>query len=87
MLFNPREEQQRQLFEKLCHTVLNHSTTDVAGAAVNLLLTVVQRRHIKCNDALVHWDELMGRGRVALQRRYSQRQSVQDEYELSQRLT
>ena len=77
---------QRALFEKLCHAVIGHSTSDIAGAATNLLLTVVQRRHVKLADAETHWDELVGRGRVALQRRYGKQQDQADEHELSQRI-
>jgi hypothetical protein len=85
-LLSLREEAQRTLFEKLCHAVVGHSTADIAGAATNLLLTVVQRRHIRLADAEAHWDELMGRGRVALQRRYGKRQDSADEHEMSQRI-
>jgi len=86
MLFNPREDAQRKLFMMLCKIVVGHSTADIAGAATNLLLTVVQKRHSKLADAEAHWDELMGRGRVALQRRYGKQQDAADEHELSQRL-
>lgn len=85
-LFNPREDSQRTLFTMLCKVVVGHSTADIAGAATNLLLTVVQRRHPKLADAEAHWDELTGRGRVALQRRYGKRQDTADEHELSQRI-
>jgi len=85
-LFNPREDAQLTLFKMLCKVVVGHPTTDIAGAATNLLLTVVQKRHLKLADAEAHWDELMGRGRVALQRRYGRQQDVTEESEISQRL-
>ena len=85
-IFDPREDTQRTLFMMLCSVVVGHSTADIAGAAVNLVLTVVQKRHLKSADALAHWDELMGRGRVALQRRYGRQHDAADESELSQRI-
>ena len=84
MIVSAYEAEQYYLFEKLCHAVRGHSTADIAGAATNLLLTVVQKRHLKLADAYLHWDELMGRGRVALQRRY--KVSDPDEPEIAQRL-
>jgi hypothetical protein len=42
----------------------------MAGGSVNLLLTAVQRRAMNKTDAERRWDELMGRGKHALQRRY-----------------
>jgi hypothetical protein len=86
MLFNPREDAQRTLFMMLCKVVVGHSTADIAGAATNLLLTLVQKRHLKLADAESHWDELMGRGRVALQRRYGKQPDTAEEHELSQRI-
>ena len=85
-VFDPREDTQRTLFMMLCKVVVGHSTADIAGAAVNLVLTVVQKRHLKVVEALAHWDELMGRGRVALQKRYGKQQDAADEHELSQRI-
>jgi len=84
-VIRPGEERQRKLFEALAHTCLDHSMTDIQGAAVNLLLTVVQRNFIKLADAETRWDELMGRGRLALQRRY-QDKSADAEREIAGRL-
>lgn len=66
---------QQTLFERLAEACIGDNMTDVQGAAVNLLLTVVQRASAKLPDAEKRWDELMGRGKVALQRRYATGQS------------
>ena len=66
---NPARKQQT-LFEDLADLCLGHSMTDVQGAIVNLMLSVVQRRANNLADAETRWDELTGRGKVALQRRY-----------------
>lgn len=86
MIINLHEAVQRDLFEKLCHAVVGHSTADIAGAATNLLLTVVQKRYLRLADAEARWDELMGRGRLTLQRRYGKRPDNAEEHEISQRL-
>jgi hypothetical protein len=66
---NPGRRQQT-LFEDLADLCIGHSMDDVQGAAVNLLLTGVQRRARNQADAEQRWDELMGRGKQALIRRY-----------------
>jgi hypothetical protein len=70
MIINP-SRCQRSLFEDLADLCLGHPMNDVQGAAVNLLLAGVQRRYIKLSDAEARWDELMGRGKEALRRRYA----------------
>ena len=64
-------QRQRGLFEDLAECCINESLDDIQGATVNLLLTAVQRRAQNQADALTRWDELMGRGKQALIRRYS----------------
>jgi hypothetical protein len=66
---NPARRQ-HTLFEDLADQCIGHSMDDVQGAAVNLLLTGVQRRASGVNDAERRWDELVGRGKQALCRRY-----------------
>jgi hypothetical protein len=66
---NPARKQQT-LFEDLADLCIGHSMEDVQGATVNLLLTAVQRRASNQADAERRWDELMGRGKQALTRRY-----------------
>src|ERR1700687_1872620 len=86
---NPARKQQT-LFEDLADACVGHSMDNVQGATVNLLLTGVQRRHIKLADAEERWDELMGRGREALRRRYSRTTDARDataEAEIAKRLT
>jgi hypothetical protein len=61
---------QQTLFEDLADQCVGHSMDDVQGAAVNLLLTAVQRRAANQADAERRWDDLMGRGKQALARRY-----------------
>src|SRR6185437_9353251 len=59
------QTRQRGLFDDLAEACLGSSMDDVQGAAVNLLLTAVQRRAMNLADAEQRWDELMGRGKVA----------------------
>jgi hypothetical protein len=62
---------------------------DVQGAAVNLLLTAVQRRSTNWMDGERRWDELMGRGREALRRRFGGHADERDkaaESEIAKRL-
>jgi hypothetical protein len=66
---NPARRQ-HTLFEDLADQCIGHSMADVQGAAINLLLTAVHRRAANANDAMRRWDELAGRGKQALQRRY-----------------
>lgn len=81
---------QQTLFEDLADQCLGHSMTDVQGACINLLLTAVQRRHLRLADAEARWDELMGRGKEALRRRYGGSTDARDsatETEIAKRLT
>jgi hypothetical protein len=80
---------QHTLFEDLADQCIGHSMADVQGAAVNLLLTVVQRNYIKQSDAEARWNELAGRGLEALKRRFSGRTDDRDkaaETEIARRL-
>ena len=67
--FTPAQRQ-RGLFEDLADCCLGEAMDDVQGAAVNLLLTAVQRSAKNQADAETRWDGLMGRGKQALIRRY-----------------
>lgn len=69
-------KKQQSLFEDLAEACIDHSLEDVQGAAVNLLLTSVQRRASTLSEAERRWDELMGRGKVALGRRYRKEAAV-----------
>ncbi len=66
---NPARRQQT-LFEDLAELCVGAHMDDIQGATVNLLLTAVQRRAANQADAERRWDELMGRGKQALTRRY-----------------
>lgn len=72
---DPRKKQQ-SLFEDLAEACIDHSLEDVQGAAVNLLLTSVQRRASTLGEGERRWDELMGRGKLALQHRYRKEAAV-----------
>jgi len=83
------KERQRGLFEDLAECCLGESMDDVQGATVNLLLTAVQRRAKNLPDALTRWNELMHRGRAALDRRYTGQTDQRDraaESEIGKRL-
>lgn len=85
-----RGRKQQTLFEDLADTCLGHSLDDAQGACVNLLLTCVQRRYLKLADAEARWDELAGRGKEALRRRYAGAIDARDagaETEIAKRLT
>jgi hypothetical protein len=75
--FTPHQRQ-RGLFEDIAEVCLGSSMDDVQGAAVNLLLTAVQRRAKALPDAEARWTELMHRGLAALQRRYSGQTDARD---------
>jgi len=64
------ERKQQSLFEDFADLSLGYDIADIQGAAINLAITGVQRAHVKLEVALARWDELMGRGREALLRRY-----------------
>jgi hypothetical protein len=85
---NPARKQQT-LFEDLADACVGHSMDNVQGASVNLLLTAVQRRAVDLADAERRWDELAGRGKEALRRRYSKTPDARDataEAEIAKRL-
>jgi hypothetical protein len=83
---NPARRQQT-LFEDLADQCIGHSMDDVQGAAVNLVLTGVQRRTANLADAERRWDELMGRGKQALRRRFRGETDARDpEPEIAKRL-
>ncbi len=69
-LISPREEAQQSLHDKLAHSCLGYSIEAIAGAAINLVITVVHRMNIKQADAEARWDELFGQGKALLQSRY-----------------
>lgn len=80
---------QRTLFEDIADACIGASLTDIQGATVNLLLTAVQRRYVKLAEAEARWDELMGRGKEALRRRYlgtSDRRDDAAESQIAKRL-
>lgn len=62
---------QQSLFEDIADTCIGSSLENIQGATVNMLLTSVQKAHLKLADAEARWDELMGRGKQALRRRYT----------------
>jgi hypothetical protein len=64
-------QRQRGLFEDLCDVCLGSSVSEIQGAVINVLLATVQRTSPKLADAEARWDEMMGRGKLALQRRYA----------------
>jgi len=85
---NPARKQQT-LFEDLADLCIGHSMDDVQGATINLLLTAVQRRAANQADAERRWDELLGRGKQALVRRYRGDTDIRDkaaETEIGKRL-
>lgn len=75
-LNNARKQQ--TLFEDMADLCIGHSMTDIQGACINFLLTCVQRRHPKLADAEARLDELLGRGKEALKRRYGGEMGDQD---------
>jgi hypothetical protein len=80
---------QQTLFEDMADQCIGHAMADVQGAAVNLLLTVVQRNYIKQADAEARWNELAGRGLEALKRRFTGQLDNRDkaaETEIARRL-
>lgn len=80
---------QESLFEDIADACVGASLTDIQGATVNLLLTAVQRRYVKLAEAEARWDELMGRGKQALRRRYlktTDARDVSSESEIAKRL-
>jgi hypothetical protein len=83
------QQKQHRLFEDLAECCLGSSMDDVQGAAVNLLLTAIQRRAASLNDAEARLDELLGRGKQALKRRYCGETDARDaaaESEIGKRL-
>lgn len=81
---------QQTLFEDLADACVGASLSDIQGACVNLLLTAVQRRYLKLADAEARWDELAGRGKEALRRRYQGATDARDvtlETEIAKKLT
>jgi hypothetical protein len=71
-VLNPRELAQHELylkFAQLC-AAEQASTEMIAGAAVNLLITVVHRMHVKPGDAQARWDDLFGQGKELLRSRF-----------------
>lgn len=66
---DPKKRQQ-SLFEDLADLCIGSSLEDIQGACVNLLLTSVQKRYLTLGEAEMRWDELMGRGKQALRRRF-----------------
>lgn len=67
---DPKKRQQ-SLFEDLADACVGSPMSDIQGACVNLLLTSVQRRYLTLAEAGARWDELMGRGKEALRRRFT----------------
>jgi hypothetical protein len=67
--FTPHQRQ-HGLFEDIAEVCLGESLDNIQGAAVNLMLTAVQRRAKGLPDAEARWNELAGRGLQALRRRY-----------------
>ena len=89
MFLTLEQQRQKSLFERLAEICLGSSLIDIQGAAVNLLLTSVQRRAKDKADAERRWDELMGHGKQALQRRYGGTLDARDanaETEIAHRL-
>lgn len=66
---DPKKRQQ-SLFEDFADACLGFKLEDVQGACVNMLLTSVQKRYVTLEDAEARWDELMGRGKIAMRRRF-----------------
>jgi hypothetical protein len=85
-VIRPGEERQRRLFIRLADDCLNHSMSDIQGAAVNLLLTAIQRNFTRQADAEARWDELMWRGKLALMGRFASKETSQAEEEIAGRL-
>ncbi len=69
-LISPREKVQQDLHNKLAHACIGYGTEAIAGAAINLVITVVHRMNIKQADAEARWDELFGQGKALLRSRY-----------------
>jgi hypothetical protein len=74
----PREEKQQKLFIKLIHAVANEHIETIAGAAINLLITVVHRMNVKQGDAEARWDDLFGQGKELLKSRYAKKLGERD---------
>jgi hypothetical protein len=72
---SPREQAQHELYLKLLQLCAREqaSTEMIAGAAVNLMITVVHRMHIKQGDAEARWDDLCGQGKELLKSRFAKR--------------
>jgi hypothetical protein len=73
-LISPREQKQNQLFLKLVHAVANEHIETIAGACINLLITVVHRMNVKQGDAEARWDDLFGQGKELLRARFKEQQ-------------
>jgi hypothetical protein len=71
-------QRQRGLFEDIAEVCLGEPLDVIQGAAVNLLLTAVQRHAKNQADAETRWNELAGRGLQALRRRYRGQTDMRD---------
>ena len=69
---NPRELAQEALYRNFVQLCANEqaSTEMIAGAAVNLLITVVHRMHHTQGSAEARWDDLFGQGKELLKSRF-----------------
>lgn len=65
------EARQRELHVKFCNACLGYDLKlHVAGALINLLVTIVRRIHPKAADAEAQWDSLTGQGKEHLLQQY-----------------
>lgn len=71
-VINPREEAQTALFRKFMDLCADEqaNTEMIAGAALNVLLTVVHRMHRTSGEAEARWDDLCGQAKQELKRRF-----------------
>jgi hypothetical protein len=72
---SPREQAQAELFKKLADLCADEqaSTEMIAGAAINLIITVVHRMHRTEGAACSRWDDLFGQGKELLRARFAKR--------------
>lgn len=77
-IVSARERAQMDLYRKMADICANEqaSTEMIAGACINLIITVVHRMHHTKGDAEVRWDDLWGQGKQLLGQRFNQVRKV-----------
>jgi hypothetical protein len=73
IILDPKAFEQEALFKRMANCCTGVAMHDIAGAALNLLLVVIEKTNLAEGDALRRYDATVGYGKEILKQRFEKK--------------